>query len=206
MHEKIGENHVKFAQTINDTYDTISTTYKNTERSRKQLKEAGLKYKKNLTESDTVLEKTRQKYELLSQNWDDTLQEKEKVFGNDQGSLLRSNSLALGSSKSLSGKKNNKININIFRSNQSNPQKILKNEDDARFKVAIQNENYITQLNISNNIRNEYDHVHIPGLLKSLKDTNDECDQSLQEQLKSYSCNYENVMMNDAATLNSAND
>jgi len=37
MHEKIGENHVKFSQSINDTYEVISTTFKNTERSRKQV-------------------------------------------------------------------------------------------------------------------------------------------------------------------------
>ncbi|ORY11564.1 RhoGAP-domain-containing protein, partial [Neocallimastix californiae] len=176
MHEKIGENHVKFSQSINDTYEVISTTFKNTERSRKQLKEAGLKYKKNVIESDNTLEKTRQKYEILSHNWDETLQEKEKFFGNEQGSLLRMSNIALGSSKAL---------------------------NDARLKVALQNENYITQLNISNNIRKEYDNVHVPALLKSLKETNDECDQSLQEQLKNYSYNYESVIMNDATTLKS---
>ncbi|KAL6625307.1 RhoGAP-domain-containing protein [Neocallimastix sp. 'constans'] len=204
MHEKIGENHVKFSQSINDTYEVISTTFKNTERSRKQLKEAGLKYKKNVIESDNTLEKTRQKYEILSHNWDETLQEKEKFFGNEQGSLLRMSNIALGSSKALSNNRKGSImNINIFRSNQNNPQKLLKNEDDARLKVALQNENYITQLNISNNIRKEYDNVHVPALLKSLKETNDECDQSLQEQLKNYSYNYESVIMNDATTLKS---
>jgi len=207
MHEKVGENHVKFAQIINDTYDNISTTLKNTERSRKQLKDAGLKYKKNLSESDAILEKTRQKYEMLSQNWDETLQEKEKYFSNEQVTLLKMNSGNIGSVKNLyNTKRNNKLNINIFRSSQTNPQKLMKNEDDARFKVAIQNENYITQLNISNNLRNEYNQIHIPGLLKSLKDTNDECDQILQEQLKNYSLNYEEVMKDDAAILTAEKD
>jgi len=39
-------------------------------------------------------------------------------------------------------------------------------EDDARLKVALQNENYITQMNITNSIRNEYNQVHVPALLK----------------------------------------
>jgi len=42
----------------------------------------------------------------------------------------------------------------------------MKNEDDARHKVALQNKNYINQLNISNKIRNEYDQVNVPELLK----------------------------------------
>jgi len=37
MHAKIGQNHLDFAQRINDTHDSISTTFKNTERSRKQV-------------------------------------------------------------------------------------------------------------------------------------------------------------------------
>jgi len=37
MHKKIGDNHVKFAQSINNTYNTISKTFKNTEKSRKQV-------------------------------------------------------------------------------------------------------------------------------------------------------------------------
>ncbi|ORX46447.1 RhoGAP-domain-containing protein [Piromyces finnis] len=202
MHAKVGQNHLEFAQKINDTHDAISTTYKNTERSRKQLKDAGIKYKKNLTESDSLLEKVRQKYENLSQNWEDALQEKEKHFSNDQDQLLRMGSIS-GSARTLNGKKNTIKNIGIFRSNQTNPQKILKLEEDTRLKVALQNENYITQLNISNNIRNEYDQVHIPALLKSLKETNDECDQSLQNHLKDYAYNFENVMKNDCSTLNS---
>ncbi|ORX83149.1 RhoGAP-domain-containing protein [Anaeromyces robustus] len=204
MHEKIGQNHLKFVQTINDTYEAISTTFKNTERSRKQLKEAGNKYKKNLIESESILEKTRQKYETLSQNWDEALQEKEKHFCADQGQLLKKNGSIVNSARTLNSlKKNSLININLFKSNQSNPQKLLKLEDDARLKVALQNENYITQLNITNNIRNEYKQVHVPALLKSLKETNDECDQSLQDHLKKYAYNYENVTMFDASTLNS---
>jgi len=69
--------------------------------------------------------KTRQKYEILSHNWDETLQEKEKFFGNEQGSLLRMSNIALGSSKALSNNRKGSImNINIFRSNQNNPQKV----------------------------------------------------------------------------------
>jgi len=205
MHAKVGQNHLEFAQKINDTNDSITATFKNTERSRKQLKEAGIKYKKNLIESDVVLEKTRQKYENLSQNWDEALQEKEKYFNSEQGQLIKISSIS-NSSRSLNSKRNSIKNINIFRSNQPNPQKILKLEDDARLKVALQNENYITQLNISNTIRNEYNQIHVPALLKSLKDTNDECDQSLQTHLKNYSFDFENVMKGDSMTLSPLKD
>ncbi|OUM62602.1 hypothetical protein PIROE2DRAFT_11086, partial [Piromyces sp. E2] len=205
MHVKVGQNHLEFAQKINDTHDAISTTFKNTERSRKQLKEAGIKYKKNLMESDSVLEKTRQKYENLSQNWEEALQEKERHFNGDQDQLLRIGSTS-GSARSLNNKKSGIKNISIFRNNQPNPQKILKLEDDARLKVALQNENYITQLNISNNIRNEYNQVHIPALLKSLKETNDECDQSLQNNLKNYAYDFESTMKTDSETLSPLKD
>jgi len=206
IHEKIGQNHLDFVQTINDTHDAISTTYKNTDRSRKQLKEAGIKYKKVLMESDSVLEKSRQKYESLSQNWEDALIEKEKYFNSELNQMHKTSSIS-GSARTLNTNKKNSIkNINIFRSNQTNPQKLLKNEDDARLKVALQNENYITQLNISKGIRNEYNQVHVPALLKSLKETNDECDQALQDHLKIYAYNFENVMTTDASILNSLKD
>jgi len=37
MHAKIGQNHLDFVQKINDIHDALSTTFKNTERSRKQV-------------------------------------------------------------------------------------------------------------------------------------------------------------------------
>jgi len=156
-------------------------------------------------ESDAILEKSRQKYETFSQNWEEALQDKERFFSGDQSQPMRMGSIS-GSSRALTSRKGSIINMNFFRNSQAHPQKLLKNEDDARLKVALQNENYITQLNISNNIRNEYSQVQIPSLLKSLKDTNDECDQSLQHHLKNYAYIFESVMANDSKILNSPKD
>jgi len=89
------------------------------------------------------LEKTRQKYESLSQTWEEALQEKEKHFSNDQGQPLRVGSIS-GSARSLNGKKNGIKNIGLFRSNQPNPQKVNINKKNKKKKEKnYDDDNYI---------------------------------------------------------------
>jgi len=74
-------------------------------------------------ESEAALEKSRQKYESLSQNWEEALQDKEKFFNGDQGQLLRMGSIS-GSARTLNSNKKNIINMNFFGNNKANPQKV----------------------------------------------------------------------------------
>jgi len=80
LHEKIGNNRIKFAEAIGNVTDNLFTLLKNTERSRKQLKEAGLKHQKAVTDSETLLEKAKVKYETSSEAWEEAILEKEKHF------------------------------------------------------------------------------------------------------------------------------
>ncbi|KAJ3354006.1 hypothetical protein HDU83_006022 [Entophlyctis luteolus] len=79
LHESIGDIRLKFANSISAVADDVSTLHKNTERSRKQLKEAGYKHWKAVHESENCLEKSKKKYEACSEDWEHTLLIRETV-------------------------------------------------------------------------------------------------------------------------------
>jgi hypothetical protein len=57
VHETIGEQRVKFAGDISEVADDLQLLYKDTEKSRKQAKEQGLRYERQVTDADMALEK-----------------------------------------------------------------------------------------------------------------------------------------------------
>jgi hypothetical protein len=57
VHETIGEQRVKFAGDISEVADDLQLLYKDTEKTRKQAKEQGLRYERQVTDADMALEK-----------------------------------------------------------------------------------------------------------------------------------------------------
>lgn len=57
MHEKIGEQHVKFSTEITEVADDLQLLFKDTEKSRKQAKEQGLRHERQVADADLALEK-----------------------------------------------------------------------------------------------------------------------------------------------------
>ncbi|KAG5457739.1 MAG: hypothetical protein BJ554DRAFT_2172 [Olpidium bornovanus] len=57
IHEAMGQNRVGFAAQISEIADDLFTAYKGADRSRKQLKDAGMKHEKAMQEADAALEK-----------------------------------------------------------------------------------------------------------------------------------------------------
>lgn len=57
VHETVGEQRVKFAGDISEVADDLQLLYKDTEKSRKQAKEQGLRYERQVTDADMSLEK-----------------------------------------------------------------------------------------------------------------------------------------------------
>jgi len=195
LHEKIGNNRLKFAESIGTVTDNLFTLLKNTERSRKQLKEAGLKHQKAVSDSESLLEKAKIKYETCSEAWEEAILEKERQFVEHYGNAtLASQGNGTVKKKSLFGK------------NTVNPTKLQKIEDDARNKAAQANESFKSQLISTNTIRREFFRNNLPRILKSLKEANDECDNTLQYNLGKYSLDYENALMSDATTISPLNE
>jgi hypothetical protein len=57
VHETIGEQHVKFSTEITEVADDLQLLFKDTEKSRKQAKEAGLRHERLVSDADMALEK-----------------------------------------------------------------------------------------------------------------------------------------------------
>ncbi|KAL6630167.1 RhoGAP-domain-containing protein [Neocallimastix californiae] len=198
LHEKIGNNRIKFAEAIGNVTDNLFTLLKNTERSRKQLKEAGLKHQKAVTDSETLLEKAKVKYETSSEAWEEAILEKEKHFVEHYGNQ---NMQQMSGYNTITKKK-----VSLFSKNNTNPTKLQKVEDDARNKAAQANEAFKQQLISTNTTRREFFRKNLPKILRSLKETNDECDNTLQYNLGKYSLAYENALMSDATTISPLNE
>ncbi|ORX77759.1 RhoGAP-domain-containing protein [Anaeromyces robustus] len=199
LHEKIGNNRLKFAESIGNVTDNLFTLLKNTERSRKQLKEAGLKHQKAVIDSETLLEKAKIKYETSSEAWEEAILEKERHYVEHYGNQNMPGQVS--GFNTISKKK-----VSLFGKNNANPNKLLKIEDDARNKAAQANEAFKLQLVSTNSIRREFFRKNLPRILKSLKEANDECDNSLQYNLGKYSHDYENALMSDATTISPLNE
>jgi len=198
LHEKIGNNRLKFAESIGNVTDNLFTLLKNTERSRKQLKEAGLKHQKAVADSEGLLEKAKMKYETSSEAWEEAILEKERQLVEHYGNPNMASQVS--GYNTVSKKKS------LFSKNTVNPTKLQKIEDEARNKAAQANEAFKLQLVTTNSVRREFFRKNLPRILRSLKEANDECDNTLQYNLGKYSFDYENALMSDATTISPLNE
>ncbi|KAG2186724.1 hypothetical protein INT44_002950 [Umbelopsis vinacea] len=175
VHEKIGEQHVKFSTDITEVADDLQLLFKDTEKSRKQAKEQGLRHERLVSDSDLALEKAKQKYELHSEQW-------------EQSILLKNNEPSQMTKKAL------------FKSNKTQAQ-LDRTEEEARAKAAASDQTYRQQLNITNATRAEYFKTHLPNSLTNLKSIGDECNVALRYQLARYAYIYEQALTADGYAL-----
>ncbi|KAJ3212462.1 hypothetical protein HDU82_001313 [Entophlyctis luteolus] len=195
LHENIGDIRLKFASSISAIADEVSTLHKNTERSRKQLKEAGYKHWKAVHESENCLEKSKKKYEGCSEDWEHALLIRETV-SEGISSLMMPPSRQGGLAKSLS-------TMQLWKQATitKNPEKVQKQEEDARTRAAIANENYKQQLATTNTLRSNYFQIHLPRFIRMLLQTNETCDHGLQLQLIKHAHDMESMLLAEATLL-----
>lgn len=87
VHETIGDQRVKFSSDIAEVADDVQIMCKDTEKSRKQVKEIGIRHERNRLDAESSLEKvspsltykgvlssclsqSKQKYDMLSEDWE----------------------------------------------------------------------------------------------------------------------------------------
>ncbi|KAL1916248.1 uncharacterized protein VTP21DRAFT_5865 [Calcarisporiella thermophila] len=178
VHQRLAENRLKFAQSILEVSDDLQAVLKETERSRKQLKEIGIRQERAMHESEQLLEKSKMRYDTLSEDWEKTI-------------LLKNGEAP---KKSL-GKP-----MKLFKGNKS-PEQLQKMEEDARAKAALSKEHYKTQLAQTNQARHEFFNVHLPRILTSLIEASDECTMAVQYQLTRYAFMCEQSTATDGKIL-----
>jgi hypothetical protein len=206
LHEKIGHLRLSFATGIHELSDEISNVAKNTERSRKQLKEAGQKQLKVVQESETLLEKAKLKYEWTSEDWEKAILQLDQQ---DPSHALSHLSVSPGvtPADAASTKKGSSlqksISLTLFRGSSSATAstKLAKTEEEARHKASEANEAYKLQLIRTNALRQQYFAQQLPQVIRYLKDTNSECDQKLKSFLIQYTQAFESALVSEATTV-----
>ncbi|KAK9720914.1 hypothetical protein K7432_003836 [Basidiobolus ranarum] len=186
-HEAIGDNRLKFSSTINEVSDNLSAAYKEHEKSRRQLKENGLKLQKHLHETESNLDKAKIKYALQSEEWEHAILKKGSDSIRQKGSSI---------TKSVAKP------MNIFKQNKSSDQA----EEDARQKANSSKDNYKSQLAYTNKTRQEYHTVELPRILKSLKDIAYEAVISIQYHLAKYAFHFESTILEDGVIIAPLNE
>ncbi|KAF9165092.1 hypothetical protein BGX20_000716, partial [Mortierella sp. AD010] len=184
MHERLGNNRLEFSRDLQVVSEELSSIYKETDRSRKQFKEAGAKQERIVQEHEQNLEKAKQKYDTLTEEWERAILQK--------------------AADPTASKKTITKGMSIFRQPKSVNQ-LQRQEEEARAKASSAHEQYKTQLAKTNDTRQYYFSHTLPSMLKNLKDTIDESDLSLQYYLMRYGYMYEDYMMKDAVILNPIN-
>ncbi|KAJ3095870.1 hypothetical protein HDU97_006444 [Phlyctochytrium planicorne] len=200
VNEQVGEIRMRFSQNISEVAEELTTLYKNTERSRKQLKDAGYKHWKSVHDSEVSLEKSKTKYETLSEEWEKAILNKEmQASGSDASSPGSASPIAAlrrgGLTKSLSNP------MQLWKQGTSNPGKLQKMEDDARTRASNANEQYKQQLAATNMLRSSYFQSHLPRFIRMLKETNDQCDSGMKQHLARHAKEMEESLMKEATTL-----
>ncbi|KAG0169217.1 hypothetical protein DFQ30_003852 [Apophysomyces sp. BC1015] len=175
VHETIGEQRIKFAGDITEVADDLQLLYKDTEKGRKQAKEMGLKHEKALSDAEISLGKSKQKYEMLSEEW--------------ERAILQKNGETVHIPKK-----------GFFKNNKTQAQ-LDKAEEDARAKATLADQNYRTQLQTTNLSRQQYFQNHLPNILTGLKAVGDECCVALRYQLARYAYIFEQAVMADGIAL-----
>ncbi|CAG8734044.1 11813_t:CDS:10, partial [Cetraspora pellucida] len=174
----------KFAAAIQEISEEITALYKDTDKSRKNLKDSGQKHEKSIQDAEQALEKAKTKYETHSEDWERTILQK-----NGDVSNIKPRTLTKA----------------IFSKQPKTPTQLLKMEEDARNKAATANDTYKHHLSITNTARHEYYDIHLPRMIMALKDISDECDIGIQYHLARYTYLFENTMVSDALVISPVN-
>ncbi|KNE72878.1 hypothetical protein AMAG_20595 [Allomyces macrogynus ATCC 38327] len=164
IHETIATNRLQFAMHITQVCEELTTVHKDTDRSRKQLKDASERYERALRDSESALDKAKAKQEATSDAWDKARQ------------ALRTD-LPRGAASPPTGP------TGLSALFAKPPE---KEEEAARHRAARANDAYQTQLAATLALRNEFQRSQLPSLVHGLKEVNDECDVALQFHLANY--------------------
>ncbi|KAI8064705.1 Rho GTPase activation protein [Gongronella butleri] len=175
VHEMIGDQHQKFSTDIGEVADDLQLLLKDTEKARKQAKDAGGKQEKLLIDSEAALEKYKQKYDLLSEEWERAVLQKT----NDPYHVPKKG---------------------LFKTNKSQYQ-LNRHEEEAHNKATQADKQYRAQIQLVNQARHDYFSAHLPDLLQNLKTIGDECCVALQYQMARYAYIYERALVADGEVL-----
>ncbi|GAA5810617.1 hypothetical protein MFLAVUS_004040 [Mucor flavus] len=180
VHETIGDQRIKFASDIAEVADDVQIMCKDTEKSRKQIKEIGYRHDRIRLESELALEKSKQKYDLSSEDWERAILAKSSM---DDAHIPKKG---------------------LFKSNKT-PSQLKRQVDDSYAKANQAHAAYKIQLRAANASRNDYYNSQLPSDIKTLKSAGDECCIAIRYQLARYAFTFEEALTADGLALDNDN-
>ncbi|KAH6599688.1 hypothetical protein BASA50_002824 [Batrachochytrium salamandrivorans] len=172
IHEKIGLSRGKYAEALSHLAEEMLLIQKDTERSRKNLKEGHARRWKEMQDADGALEKTRIKYESTNDDWE------KAVFAENSGVPNLQSQRRFGITKNVSN------SIMMFKVGLE--KNFKRTEEDSCAKAAIAKENYRMHIQTTNAVRKEFYRTLLPQFVTNLKQTVDEADDRLCQFMVRY--------------------
>ncbi|KAJ8326575.1 Rho GTPase-activating protein [Batrachochytrium dendrobatidis] len=173
IHEKIGASRAKYAEGLNSLVEEMLLVQKDTERSRKNLKEGHARRWKEVQDADNTLDKSRQKHESTNDEWEKT------AAAEHANGIMGNNQKRYGFTRPASNP------LLIFKAGIE--KNFKRTEEDFKAKANAAKENYKIQVQITNSVRKEFYNTYLPQFVRNLKQTLDEADDRLSQFIVRYS-------------------
>ncbi|KAI0369852.1 GTPase activating protein [Pilatotrama ljubarskyi] len=193
-HEAMAENRIKFAARLNEMSEELSNLAKEVEKNRKATKDLATRYERALQEAESVMEKTKTRF-------DQTAEELERLLLQKEGESLKDN--AMQSRSPVNGKR--VIGKAVAKGGMllkgKNPQNIQRQEDDIRARMSTASDAYRKAVNDTQAMRQEYFNFQLPRILRAFKECVDEIDLGTQYHLARYAFLCESIVHSDASII-----
>ncbi|WWC91012.1 uncharacterized protein L201_005952 [Kwoniella dendrophila CBS 6074] len=224
LQEQLAHNRIRFSQRLNEMSDELLSLAREGEKMRKIHKDNGARYQGILQESETVMDKAKNRFDATAEELERLLVAKEGESFKDAG--MRNSSSNPSSSSSSSNNPNNPLNQSSNSHHGSSGGgggkralgkamktggllfkgkgvgSIQKQEDDVRSRMAQSSETFRKAVLESQALRQEYFNFQLPKILRLLKECADELDLGTQYHLTRYAFLYESTLVADGTTLN----
>ncbi|EIW79048.1 RhoGAP-domain-containing protein [Coniophora puteana RWD-64-598 SS2] len=195
-HEVMAENRIRFAHRLNEMSEELAQLAKEVDKNRKQTKELATRYERALQDSEMIMEKSKARLDMNSEELERVLLQKEGESYKDNAVQTKPPSGAPG--KRVLGKAVAKGGLLL---KGKNPGNILRQEDDIRLRVSNASDTYRKALIDTQTMRQEYFNFQLPRILRSLKECTDEIDLGTQYHLTRYAFLFESIVLSDGSTL-----
>eukprot|EP01135_Chromosphaera_perkinsii_P011786 Nk52_evm32s2496 gene=Nk52_evmTU32s2496 len=175
--EKMAQSRQNFVQSVTENViEKLSLLLKDMEKNRKQVKDAGVKHKKMLSDSIASLNKAKHKYQQHTQEWEKAILDKNRM-------------------------ENAPVSSNKKGKSASQTAKCVKHEEDMRSKALVAEDNYREQLNLTNKEQHDYYSLHLPYVIKMGTTLGSNSDENLKRYLMEYAMLLSNVGLRDVDLL-----
>ncbi|ESK94826.1 gtpase activating protein [Moniliophthora roreri MCA 2997] len=197
IHDTMGDNHVRFAQRLNEMSEELANIAKEVDKNRKSTKELATRYERTLQEAEGITEKSRNRLDTTSEELERVLLQKEGESLKDNSVQARAGGAGAGG-KRVIGKAVAKGGLLL---KGKNPGNIQRQEDDIRARVSAASDAFRKAVIDTQAMRQEYFNFQLPRILRSLKECSDEIDLGTQYHLTRYAFLFESIVLSDGSTL-----